>query len=116
MKSLLIRLTHGLYDQDIASEERELVAQWHGMKLLTLTNHKYQFSTQYRAGIVSLAQTSGAYLQTIGESIRDHFIDTAYLMGAKNGDLVIAQRLLGKRGGPSAKVIQIGRASCRERV
>lgn len=105
MKSLLIRLTHGLYDQDITPEERELVAQWYGMKLLTFTDHKYQFSTQYRAGIISLAQTSGAYLQTIGESIRDHFIDTTHLMGAKNGDLVIAQRLLGKRGGPSAKVI-----------
>lgn len=107
MKSLLIHLTHGLYDQDIAPLERELVAQWYGTKLLTFTDGKYQFSTQYRAGIVSLAQTSGAYLQTIGESIRDHFIDTTQLMGAKNGDLVIAQRLLGKRGGPSAKVILI---------
>lgn len=107
MKSLLIRLTHGLYDQDIVAEERALVAQWHSMNLLTHIDGKYQFSSQYRAGIVSLAQTSGAYLQTIGESIRDHFIDTTQLMGAKNGDLVIAQRLLGKRGGPSAKVILI---------
>lgn len=107
MKSLLIRLTHGLYDQDIATQERELVAKWHGMKLLTLIEGKYQFSSQYRAGVISLTQTSGAYLQTIGESIRDHFIDATHLLGAKNGDLVIAQRLLGKRGGPSAKVILV---------
>ncbi|HEX5710890.1 MAG TPA: ribonuclease R family protein [Sulfuricurvum sp.] len=107
MKSLLIRLTHGLFKQDIAQDEQELIQQWHNMKILTLENEKYQFSSQYRAGIISTVQASGAYLQTIGESIRDHFIDTSYLNGAKEGDLVIAQRLLGKRGGPSAKVIVI---------
>ncbi|HZF71092.1 ribonuclease R family protein [Sulfuricurvum sp.] len=107
MKSLLIRLTHGLYDQDIAPEERESVNQWAAMKLITHDEGKYQFNSQYRAGIVSLASESGAYLQTLGESIRDHFIETANLMGAKSGDLVIAQRLLGKRGGPQAKVVVI---------
>lgn len=105
MKSLLIRLTHGLFKQDIAQDEQELVKQWHALKILNFENEKYQFSSQYRAGIISSVQASGAYLQTIGESIRDHFIDTSYLNGAKDGDLVIAQRLLGKRGGPSAKVI-----------
>ncbi|MFA5215918.1 RNB domain-containing ribonuclease [Sulfuricurvum sp.] len=107
MKSLLIRLTHGLYDQDIAPEEREFVQQWEGMKLLTHEGGKYQFPSQYRAGTISLAQESGAYLQTLGESLRDHFIDSTNLMGAKSGDLVIAQRLLGRRGGPQAKVVVI---------
>lgn len=107
MKSLLIRLTHGLFKQDIAANEQELVHQWHTQKILNFENEKYQFSSQYRAGTVSSVQTSGAYLQTIGESIRDHFIDTSYLNGAREGDLVIAQRLLGKRGGPSAKVVII---------
>lgn len=107
MKSLLIRLTHGLYEQDIAPDERELVAAWNGMKLLTFEDGKYQFASQYRAGTISLAQAGGAYLQTLGESIRDHFIDDTNLKGAKNGDLVIAQRLLGKRGGPQAKVVLI---------
>ena len=107
MKSLLIRLTHGLYEQDIAPEEQEIVREWHQMKLLTFENGKYQFSSQYRAGSISLSQTAGAYLQTIGESIRDHFIDAQNLMGAKEGDLVIAQRLMGRRGGPQAKVVVI---------
>lgn len=107
MKSLLIRLTHGLFKQDIAASEQELIHQWHTQKILNFENEKYQFSSQYRAGIISSVQSSGAYLQTIGESIRDHFIDTSYLNGAHAGDLVIAQRLLGKRGGPSAKVIII---------
>ncbi|MBD3799349.1 ribonuclease R family protein [Sulfuricurvum sp.] len=107
MKSLLIRLTHGLYDQDIAESERENVQQWLALKLITHEEGKYQFASQYRAGTISLVSESGAYLQTLGESIRDHFIETNNLMGAKNGDLVIAQRLLGRRGGPHAKVVVI---------
>ncbi|MDD5212036.1 MAG: ribonuclease R [Sulfuricurvum sp.] len=107
MKSLLIRLTHGLFIQDIAPDEQESIQQWYGMKILTLEEGKYQFASQYRAGIIASVQTTGAYLQTIGESVRDHFIDTSYLNGARAGDMVIAQRLLGRRGGPSAKVIVV---------
>jgi len=107
MKSLLIRLTHGLYAQDISTEEHPFVDQWMQMKLLAFENGKYTFTSQYRAGTVSLSQNSGAYLQTIGESLRDHYIDPANMMDAKNGDLVIAQRLLGRRGGPQAKVVVV---------
>ncbi len=107
MKSLLIRLTHGLFKQDITPDEQELINQWHSLKILSFVEGKFQFTSQYRAGVISNIQSSGAYLQTIGESIRDHFIDISNLNGAEAGDLVIAQRLLGKRGGPSAKVIII---------
>lgn len=107
MKSLLIRLTHGLFTQDIAPDEQESIQQWYSMKILTLEEGKYQFASQYRAGTISSVQTTGAYLQTIGESVRDHFIDISYLNGARAGDMVIAQRLLGRRGGPSAKVIVV---------
>lgn len=107
MKSLLIRLTHGLFTKDITADEQESVKQWYSMKILTFENGKYQFASQYRAGVISTVQSSGAYLQTLGESIRDHFIDASYLNGAKTGDLVIAQRLLGRCGGPSAKVIVV---------
>lgn len=107
MKSLLIHLTHGLYTQDISAEEQPFVDQWMQMKLLVCENGKYIFASQYRAGTISLSQNSGAYLQTIGESLRDHYIDPANMLDAKNGDLVIAQRLLGRRGGPQAKVVVV---------
>ena len=61
MKSLLIRLTHGLYKQDVTADEHDLIASWQGMKLLTYEDGKYQFSSQYRAGTVTLVQTGGAY-------------------------------------------------------
>jgi hypothetical protein len=42
MKSLLIRLTHGLFVQDVADSEKELIQQWMQMKLLNFDNNKNQ--------------------------------------------------------------------------
>ena len=107
MKSLLIRLTHGLYNQDISDEERPYIETWLNEHYILYENGKYQFSSHYRAGSIGLLQSNGAYLHAIGESLKDHFIDATNLKGAKQDDLVIAQRLLGKRGGPQAKVVLV---------
>ena len=105
MKSLLIRLTHGLSEQDITPEENILVQEWLLKKYLTKKDSIYKFNSKYRAGTLGLVQKETAYLNVIGENVRDLFIEE--LGVAKEGDLIIAQRLLGKRGTPSAKIAQI---------
>ena len=111
MKSLLIRLTLGLHDQDITSDERLHVEQWLEKGYLLQEGNLYRFHSKYRAGEITLAQNQTAYLNNIGLNIKDLFIDTGDLGEAKNGDLVIAKRLLAKRGNPSAKVVEVvGRA------
>jgi ribonuclease R len=54
---------------------------------------------------LGLLQKDKAYLNVIGENIKDLYIEE--LAGANEGDLIIAQRLLGKRGTPSAKIVEI---------
>ena len=111
MKSLLIRLTLGLYDQDISPEERDFVDEWLREGLIVQEGNVYRFPSKYRAGTISTVQNGTAYLQVLGVTVRDLFIDADHLGDAKEGDLVITQRLLGKRGAPSAKIIKIvGRA------
>ena len=107
MKSLLIRLTHGLSEQDITEEELPLVREWLAKKYLTHKHHIYKFNSKYRAGVLGLVQKGTAYLHVIGENIKDLFINENNLGLASEGDLVIAQRLLGHRGPPSAKVVEI---------
>lgn len=107
MKTLLIQLTHGLYEQDIDSSHKKLIKEWLDRKIIKLEDKKYIFNSLYRAGTISLSNENGAYLQTIGESIRDIFIENINLLGAKSGDLVIAQRNLIAKGAPQAKVIEI---------
>ena len=107
MKSLLIRLTHGLSEQDITEEERPFIQEWLAKKYITHKNVIYQFNSKYRAGVLGLVQKGTAYLHVIGENVKDLFIGEGDLSVATEGDLVIAKRLLGKRGTPSAKVVEI---------
>ena len=111
MKSLLIRLTLGLSEQDITPDERVHVDNFLQKKYLTFKNNVYKFNSKYRAGTLGLVQKGTAYLTVIGELTRDLFIGEGNLADAKEGDLVISQRLLGKRGAPSAKIVEVvGRA------
>lgn len=112
MKSLLVRLTVGLYEQDITAEEKPTVDAWMHEGLLVKEGSIYRLPSQYRAGTIAMQSAgSGAYLQVFGANVRDLFIDDNDLADAKAGDLAIVKRLLGRRGRPSARVVAIvGRA------
>ncbi len=111
MKALLIKLTLGLSELDINPQERIHINNFLAKKYLNFKDNIYKFNSKYRAGTLGLIQNETAYLNVIGENIRDLFIGEGDLGIAKEGDLIIAQRLLGVRGTPSAKIAEIvGRA------
>ncbi|MBN2816877.1 MAG: VacB/RNase II family 3'-5' exoribonuclease [Campylobacterales bacterium] len=107
MKNLLIRLTLGLSELDISDDEMPYVQNWLAKKYLTKKDDTYKFNSKYRAGTLGVIQKGTAYLHVIGENIRDLFIGESELGAARQGDLIIAQRLLGKPGTPSAKIAEI---------
>lgn len=110
-KLLLIKLTNGLNEQDIVSDEQAQINDYLAKGYITKKDDIYKFNSKYRAGTLGFVQKETAYLHVIGEYTRDMFIGEGDLANAKEGDLVIAQRLLGKRGSPAAKVVEIlGRA------
>jgi len=92
LKSLLIRLTLGVSELDITPNEAKHVAEWLTKKYLTKKDNQYKFNSKYRAGTLGLLQKETAYLNVIGENIRDLFIEDLGLATA--GDLIIAKRLL----------------------
>ena len=96
---------------DVTPQESSTVNDFLTKKFITKKGSLYKFNSKYRAGTLGLIQKGTAYLNLIGELSRDLFIGEGDLMEAKEGDLVIGQRLLGKRGVPSAKIVEIvGRA------
>lgn len=111
MKLLLIKLTVGLAKQDVQPQEMETISKWLAKKYLTIKEDTYKFHSKYRAGTVGLVQNSTAYLHVVGELTKNLYLAEGSLHGTKEGDLVISQRILGKRGTPSATVVEIvGRA------
>lgn len=107
MKIFLIKLTHGVLQKDLPSKERELLQELNSLGFLKLEDEKYTLHSKYRAGLIDLTQTGDAYLKVIGTSMKDLFIEAKDLKGADKDDLVIAQRLIGKRGKPAAVVAHV---------
>lgn len=83
------------------------VRNWYAKNYLTKTDSLYKFHSKYRAGTIGVVQKGSAYLHVIGENIRDLYIGEGDIAAATQGDLIIAQRLLGVRGAPAAKVVEI---------
>ena len=111
LKPLLIKLTHGLSEQDISSQEIKFVDDFFQKGYITKKDDFYKFNSKYRSGTLGLVQNNTAYLNVIGEYVKDLFIEDIASSKCSEGDLVIAQRLLGKRGIPSAKIVElVGRA------
>jgi len=100
-----------LSELDISPQESTTINLFLAKKYITKKNDIYKFNSKYRAGTLGLVQKGTAYLNVIGELTRDLFIGDGDLAEAREGDLVIAQRLIGKRGTPSAKIVEVvGRA------
>jgi len=94
-----------LSEQDIQPNETQHIQEWLTKKYITKKGTQYKFHSKYRAGVLGLVQKDTAYLHVIGEHVKDLFIET--LADAQEGDLIIAKRILGKRGGASATIAQI---------
>lgn len=104
MKIFLIKLTHGVIEADLKAEEKELLHELDAKGFLNRENDTYTLNSKYRAGLIDITQTGAGFLQVIGTSMKDLFIEAKDLKGAEKDDLVIAQRLIGKRGQPAAVV------------
>ncbi|MEK6658516.1 MAG: exoribonuclease II, partial [Campylobacterota bacterium] len=70
MKFLLIRLTHGLSEQDIAPDELKSVNDFLAKEYITKNENVYKFNSKYRAGTLGLVQNGTEYLNVIGEYVR----------------------------------------------
>jgi len=91
--------------QDISDKEFILIQEWLAKKYLTFKNDIYKFNSKYRAGVLGLVQKGTAYLHVIGDNVKDLYIQE--IGPATEGDLIIAKRLLGKRGSASATIAEI---------
>ncbi len=108
MKHLLTKLSLGLHQQDLHDSKRDLVTNFLQKNYIKYQNHIYKLNSKYRFGVLSLPpQKEGAYLHIYGEALKDIFVSSDNLMGATDGDIVVVQRFLAKKGPASGKVVEI---------
>ncbi len=108
MKHLLTKLSLGVYEQDIAQEYRPLVDSFLHKGYIKKEGDIYRLNSRYRFGSITLSSSkNGAYLHVYGEAVKDIFIEAIDLMGATEGDIVVLQRYIAKKGPASGKVVEI---------
>ncbi|MFA6760804.1 MAG: ribonuclease R family protein [Sulfuricurvum sp.] len=107
MRDLLTSLSVRLSHQDIKESDTKLVESLFKRGYLTQKDGFYKLNSKYKAGILGSVQDDKAYLSIIGESSRDLLIESVSLSKASEGDIVLVQRLLTKRGAPSAKILEV---------
>jgi len=108
LKHLLTKLSLGLYEQDISEVYKPVVDEFLKKGYIKKDGVLYKLNSRYRFGSITLSNSkSGAYLHVYGEAIKDIFIANEDLNGATDGDIVIVQRYIAKKGPASGKVIEI---------
>ncbi len=108
MKHLLTKLSLGLYEQDISEVYKPVVDEFLKKGYIKKEGDIYKLNSRYRFGSITLSNSkNGAYLHVYGEAIKDIFIATEDLNGATDGDIVVVQRYIAKKGPASGKVVEI---------
>ncbi|MCF6201107.1 MAG: ribonuclease R [Hydrogenimonas sp.] len=107
MRAFLTRISKGSLKSDIEKEFLPLLEELLREHIVKEVGETVKLDGKYRAGTVNLLPSGTAFLEMIGAEGRDLLIEPKNLYGAKNGDYVIARRLFGKSGRPSAKVVKV---------
>ncbi|WP_456450670.1 ribonuclease R family protein [Hydrogenimonas sp.] len=108
MRAFLTRVARGSLKKDIEKEHLPLLEELIREHIVKeFDDGTVRLDAKYRAGILDVLPSGTAFLELIGAPGRDLLIPPEHLHGAKNGDYVIARRLFGKAGRPSAKVVKV---------
>ncbi len=101
----MIKLIRGIDAKDIPRKDQELINELVRLKVLKYKKHEITFDEKHRVGVVDISRGGRGFLEIIGKNQKDLVLDD--LNGANRKDLVIAKRIFGKKGRPSAKVVYI---------
>lgn len=106
MKEFAYKLLKGIDRKDIPRDKRDIVNDL--IVLGIVTNGKIlKLRSKYRVGKVDVTKKGFGFLIPLGVKEKDYLIEEYHLNGASKGDLVIAERLLNKKGRPKVKVLYI---------
>ncbi len=105
MKEFAYKLVRGIASKDIPRDKRDLVNDLISLKILT-SSKTIKLKSRYRIGKIDLTRKGFGFLIPLGVKEKDYLIENEHLNGAGNGDLVVAEKILG-RGRPKAKVVYL---------
>ncbi len=107
MSAFAVQLTKGFIDSDIELEDHPALEELHRIGALEKEGKLWKLSSLYRAGRLYIGKDGRGYLESEFKEQKNLLIEPDYLGDARNGDIVVAKRFIGKRGRASGKVVAV---------
>jgi ribonuclease R len=107
MSAFAIQMINGCLPSDIEPEERNTFEKLQRIGALEEENGLWKLSSLYRAGRLYIGKDGRGYVEAQFKEQRDLLVEPDHLEDAKNGDTVIAKRIIARRGRASGKVVMV---------
>ena len=105
--SFAIQLTKGCLISDIEQEDRNTFQALQQLEAIEETNGLWKLNSLYRAGRLYIGKDGRGYVEAQSKEQKDLLVEPDHLKDAKNGDIVVAKRIIARRGRASAKIVMI---------
>ncbi|MBD3807321.1 MAG: VacB/RNase II family 3'-5' exoribonuclease [Epsilonproteobacteria bacterium] len=110
MNEFALQITNGCKESDI---DEEYIDAFENLKKIEAIKEEndglFRLSSLYRIGELYINKDGTGFIESILKSEIDLLIEPENLKNSKRGDLVVAKRIIAKRGRPSGKIILIAK-------
>jgi len=104
MSPFAIQLTHGCLISDIEQEDQNSFQALQQLGALEEVDGLWKLRSIYRVGRLYIGKDGKGYVEAEFKEQRDLLVEPDDLRGAKHGDVVVAKRIIARRGRASGKV------------
>ena len=107
MSPFAIQLLNGCLPSDIEQEDANHFQALQQLGALEEVNGLWKLGSLYRVGTLYLGKDGKGYIEAEQKEQKDLLVEPDYLADARQGDTVVAKRIIAKRGRASGKIIRV---------
>ncbi len=104
MSPFAIQITNGCLISDIEQEDQNSFQALQQLGAIEEVNGLWKLHSLYRAGRIYIGQDGKGYVESEFKEQRDLLVEPDHLWGARHGDVVVAKRIIARRGRASGIV------------
>ena len=107
MSAFSIQLINGCLESDIEQEDKNAFQALQQLGAIEEVNGLWTLNSLYRAGRLYIGKDGRGYVEAEFKEQKDLLIEPDHLGDAKHGDVVVAKRIIARRGRASGKVVLV---------
>ncbi|SFZ98784.1 3'-to-5' exoribonuclease RNase R [hydrothermal vent metagenome] len=107
MSSFAIQLTNGCLISDIEQEDKNSFQALQNLGAIEEKNKLLKLNSLYRAGTLYVGKDGRGYVEAEFKEQKDLLIEPDHIGEAKHGDVVVAKRIIARRGRATGKIVLV---------